>query len=284
MPKRTNRRKSRRDAPVPGLPETSTSPGRSRSGECPLRCTLRVRYWESRAGQFAARVPMRNPLSIGWPGTGLMGVPADPPARRTFVIRDQPSKAEIEEQHVAHFRQWIQQINGRVLGPWTGRDGDPGIRVDFQFDREDPGLALEITTIVDPASEALQNELGKLEAELDRVAREEKLGCWEVAIRAGTRLVPLRDALTHFLRSQAGSAIPACYWGGEAPAGASSQRVEGPRYPPTTWRVSAWPSRWRRRRRSLAADQRQKLRLWLRLHLAVRCCRQRGQTRRDATT
>jgi len=149
-----------------------------------------------------------------------------PLARRTIVIRNQSTKAEIEEQHLAHFRHWMQEVNGRVLGPWTGRDGDPDIRVDFQFDQEEPGLALEITTITDSASKALQNKLGKLEAELDRLAREEKLGSWEVGIRVGTLLGPVRDVLIDFLRSQADSTIPACYWAGEAPAGATHETLK----------------------------------------------------------
>jgi len=155
-----------------------------------------------------------------------MGVPGGPLARRITVMRDQQGKAEVEEQHAAHFRNWIEQVGGRVLGPWTGRDGDPGIRVDFQFDQEEPGLALEITTIANEASEALQHELAKLETRLDSVAKEEQLGCWIVAIREGTLLVPLRDALPRFMRSQATSTIPACYWTDEAPADATHEELK----------------------------------------------------------
>jgi hypothetical protein len=120
----------------------------------------------------------------------------------------------------------MREVDGRELEEWTGRDGDDGIRVDFLFDQEPPGLALEITTITDEASEALQHELGKLETELDQLARDEMLGSWQVAIRNGSLAGPLRKALPRFFRSQSGSTIPTCHWAGEAPSEATHDELK----------------------------------------------------------
>jgi hypothetical protein len=112
-----------------------------------------------------------------------------------------PSKVQEEEQHADHLRNCIRFVDGRELGEATGRDGDPGVRVDFLFDNGEPPVALEITRITDAVVAALGNELLKLEKHLAQIARTERLGGWMLGFRLGTRVRDVESRIATFIRS-----------------------------------------------------------------------------------
>ena len=86
----------------------------------------------------------------------------------------------------------------------------------FSSTTADPPVALEITRITDSAVDALSSELLKLEADLDKIARDEQLGMWTLGLRVGIRIKDIRPVLAAFLRlpTHSGSSI---YSAHEAP-------------------------------------------------------------------
>src|ERR1700722_19225314 len=107
---------------------------------------------------------------------------------------------EIEEQ-IAHRFEQVLDDEGITLGPRERRDGRSGLRVDFVYERDPPGTALEITRLVAGAMLELSNLLLKMEQRLDQVAKDEDLGYWMIAVRERSTLRTLEPALTAFLRS-----------------------------------------------------------------------------------
>lgn len=152
----------------------------------------------------------------------------DPPSETPplFITGWGPSNEEAEEQHADHVRDWIRELDGRGVGPHTARDGDDGVRVDFLFDNAEPPVALEITSITDSSVEALNSELQKLEADLDKIARDEQLGMWMLGLRVGSRIKDIRPALKAFLHlpAHSGAALYSAY---EAPPDLPHEVLEG---------------------------------------------------------
>jgi hypothetical protein len=120
------------------------------------------------------------------------------------MTRIGPASGEDDETaHAEHVARWLRHYDGRDIGAHTGRDGDPGVRVDFLYDSTSEPVALEITSICDGPVFALGAQLIRLEREVDLLARDEHLGSWMLGVRTGTRIADLRPLLPEFLRRRA---------------------------------------------------------------------------------
>jgi hypothetical protein len=87
-----------------------------------------------------------------------------------------PAAREAEEQVAKYIEEQVALYDQRDLGTRTRRDGNGGLRVDFTYDAAMPPVAMEITSLLEPALRALGTALQKLEAELHSVVCSET---WE---------------------------------------------------------------------------------------------------------
>ncbi len=125
---------------------------------------------------------------------------------RFFTRLPCPTARETEEEAARYIEMMVETYDRRILGPRTRRDGSGGLSVDFTYDDARPQVALEITELAVPEVMALGSELGKLEADLDKLVRAERLGRWVLGIRTGSTVKALRPVLVEFLRAHGGAA------------------------------------------------------------------------------
>ncbi len=95
-----------------------------------------------------------------------------------------PGPRGVEEQHAAYIRRALDRYDKRSIGEPKRHDGLDGLALDFTFDETDQPIAMEVTAIVEDMTMAGGNELRKLQARLDTIAREEQLGEWMFGVRA----------------------------------------------------------------------------------------------------
>jgi hypothetical protein len=121
----------------------------------------------------------------------------------------EPTGHEIEELTADRFER-VAHAEGIDLGPRSRRDGD-GLRVDFVFERAEPPIALEVTSIVDTSLLQVSGFLLKMGEALTALARTQGLGFWSIAVREGWKDKALASAIAQFLEAERSRVPPALF-------------------------------------------------------------------------
>jgi hypothetical protein len=111
------------------------------------------------------------------------------------------------ELMVAGIVEALLKQQGNEPGTRTPQDGknDPSLTVDFTYDDQAPGLALEVTGLYRGEDLAAQRPADELAERLSSLSESEGLGCWLVTVRTEAQIKDLYDPVVQIMRELASS-------------------------------------------------------------------------------